>query len=402
MSQTKTKPQTKRRTPKANFITNQIAKGRTEKQATAMWKLSRMTATMKRREKNRKKWRAVNNGHSYKMRRDAAALGLRESCELRLAAAEAAIQKHFRLLGLPKQKIEWLGSPADAPRNGISVKWRKAEKAERAIIRSRRPRGLHIELESEIWELSGIRQLCEEENRQGRGMFTDFQNRRRRWRHRRRGSVNRRRSREFARIAPSDPVVALADVQPGALQPLLRAAEAGLWAFWPLARNKVVALARPRIRLEPTGSSWGATHRLHCAEGPAIIWPDGSKFFVWHGIPASEAVILHPDKITTADIEEQSNAELRRVLMERYGPERYMRETGAFEMHRDEFGILWGKAQFNTEALLMVQVVNSTPEPDATRKNYWLRVPPDMTTAKEAVAWTFRMDADEYQPAVET
>jgi hypothetical protein len=47
----------------------------------------------------------------------------------------------------------------------------------------------------------------------------------------------------------------------------------------------------------------------------------------------------------------------------------------------------------------MVQVTNVTPEPDGTRRTYWLRVPPDVRTARQAVAWTFDLDEGDYHPA---
>ena len=50
----------------------------------------------------------------------------------------------------------------------------------------------------------------------------------------------------------------------------------------------------------------------------------------------------------------------------------------------------------------MVEVINSSPEPDGEFKHYWLRVPPNITKAREAVAWTFGMSAAKYQPAIET
>jgi uncharacterized protein DUF6745 len=50
----------------------------------------------------------------------------------------------------------------------------------------------------------------------------------------------------------------------------------------------------------------------------------------------------------------------------------------------------------------MVEVRNSTPEPDGSHKRYWLRVPPEVHTAREAVAWTFGLSADSYQPVIET
>ena len=37
----------------------------------------------------------------------------------------------------------------------------------------------------------------------------------------------------------------------------------------------------------------------------------------------------------------------------------------------------------------------------STERQYYLRVPPTITSADEAVAWTFGMDAQEYQPEQE-
>ena len=51
---------------------------------------------------------------------------------------------------------------------------------------------------------------------------------------------------------------------------------------------------------------------------------------------------------------------------------------------------------------MAVRVINSTPEPDGSFKRYLLRVPPDITTAKAAVAWTFGKKPDEYLPGVQT
>jgi hypothetical protein len=51
----------------------------------------------------------------------------------------------------------------------------------------------------------------------------------------------------------------------------------------------------------------------------------------------------------------------------------------------------------------MVRVDNSTPEPDGSRKPYWLRVPPTVQSAREAVAWTFGVEhPEQYQPLRET
>ena len=82
--------------------------------------------------------------------------------------------------------------------------------------------------------------------------------------------------------------------------------------------------------------------------------------------------------------------------MERYGLPRFLTDSGAKLLHEDETGKLYRTEVPNDEPLVMVQVLNSTPEPDGQRKTYSLRVPPDMTKAREAVAWTFGMNADKY------
>ena len=58
-------------------------------------------------------------------------------------------------------------------------------------------------------------------------------------------------------------------------------------------------------------------------------------------------------------------------------------------IHSDELGDLYRADVPDDEPLVMVRVLNSTPEPDGTYKPYWLRVPPGMTRASDAVAWTF-------------
>ncbi|MCV0384784.1 MAG: hypothetical protein K5799_15285 [Erythrobacter sp.] len=57
---------------------------------------------------------------------------------------------------------------------------------------------------------------------------------------------------------------------------------------------------------------------------------------------------------------------------------------------------------FDDEDIVMVEVQNATPEPDGSRKTYFLRVPPTMSTARQAVAWTFGKEAREYAPERET
>jgi hypothetical protein len=71
-------------------------------------------------------------------------------------------------------------------------------------------------------------------------------------------------------------------------------------------------------------------------------------------------------------------------------------------LNTDEYGKLWRLDQRDDEAIVMVEVVNSTAEPDGSFRDYWLRVPPTIKTAREAAAWTFDIPAKDYAPAIQT
>jgi len=142
--------------------------------------------------------------------------------------------------------------------------------------------------------------------------------------------------------------------------------------------------------------------RLHSDAGPALEFDDGLKIFALRGVPVPANVVCEPHKLTAKRIESERNMEVRRVLIEVYGMGKYIRETEARIVERTENGVLYLKQQPGDEPIAIVQVKNSTPEPDGTFKEYFLRVPPSMRTVQEAIAWTFGMSAQEYKPAAET
>jgi hypothetical protein len=175
--------------------------------------------------------------------------------------------------------------------------------------------------------------------------------------------------------------------------PFVDAYEAGLWLFW-IREDDVIAVPRPSMLV--------VDDRLHCESGPAVAWPNGKRYWFWRGVQVPQRVVEQPASIAPKDIDNEFNLEVRRVMLERYGPDRYMRDAGAELTHEDDCGRLWRRPQADDEDLVMVEVVNSTPEPDGSFKNYWLRVPPDMRSAKEAVAWTFNVAAERYELEAET
>jgi hypothetical protein len=165
------------------------------------------------------------------------------------------------------------------------------------------------------------------------------------------------------------------------------ARNAGWW--WPY-ENAVVISERPvALHRDEAG-------RLHRVEGPALAYPDGFALYAWRGTPVPAGFLDELAGLTPSRIRDEKNAGLRRVMLEHYGYDRYLTESGAEPVHRDGTGALWRITLMDDEDVVLVEVVDPTPGPDGPHRTSWLRVPPTTRTAKEGVAWTFGPGEDAY------
>jgi hypothetical protein len=175
---------------------------------------------------------------------------------------------------------------------------------------------------------------------------------------------------------------------------------AGLWqlaasAGWLQPHENTCWLAeRPRIL---RGDAEG---RLHCASGPALQFGDGWSAWAWKGVEVPRWLIEQPERITLGAIDVEDNVQVRRCMIEIMTPARFVAVGGAVRIAEDETGILWRKIWLTYDAWAAVEVINATPEPDGTYKHYFLQVPPDMRTAREAVAWTYGLTPRTYSKLV--
>ncbi|WP_318209795.1 DUF6745 domain-containing protein [Streptomyces sp. SJL17-1] len=171
------------------------------------------------------------------------------------------------------------------------------------------------------------------------------------------------------------------------------AEHAGWW--WPYENVAVVCERPVELHRDEAG-------RLDRGDGPALAFADGFALYAWRGMTVPADFLAGLAGLTPERIREEENAELRRVMLEYYGYDRYLASSGARHQHRDETGVLWRIELADDEDVVMVEVVNSTPEPDGSHRTYWLRVPPATRTAREGVAWTFGLHPDVYEPLVQT
>lgn len=174
---------------------------------------------------------------------------------------------------------------------------------------------------------------------------------------------------------------------------------AGSELGWTLFFDEVCIVCRkPTVYFEVPNENIvaGTVSVLHRLDGPAVDYGKGDKSNVYAvgGVVVDAYVVDNPEKITVADIEKESNAEVRRVKIDQYGQSRYLQDSGAEVVSEDDFGTLYRKNLGDDEPLMMVKVVNSTQEPDGTFKDYFIRVDPNayggLKTARQAIASTWR------------
>lgn len=187
--------------------------------------------------------------------------------------------------------------------------------------------------------------------------------------------------------------------------------------FGPRAMHPSFVLVAER----PRYLRFDGADRRHSDTGPYVEWADGSCIFSWHGIEVPGRLVVSPETITIEEILNERNAEVRAVMMERFGWERFLVESKAVGENTDDFGTLYSVEMPGLdEPMRFVKVVNATPEPDGTYRDYVLPVDPQLRplpdalegeteygepqalTARNAVASTFGLRGEHYLPNVET
>lgn len=150
-----------------------------------------------------------------------------------------------------------------------------------------------------------------------------------------------------------------------------------------------------------TNNKYDDQFRFHSDYSPARINFSKCEYCI-HNVLVPAEVITSPKSITRKQILNEQNQEVKRVMMERYGFEKLLssgdvniidsKPAGAGEYRLLSFD----DPNLRGRAMVFVQVLCPS-----TGQKYILRVPPDMESVDEAVAWTFGFEKDEYRPILE-
>jgi hypothetical protein len=157
-------------------------------------------------------------------------------------------------------------------------------------------------------------------------------------------------------------------------------------------------------------------NRPHNDDGPFCQWRDGTALYSVHGIRVPAWVIEQPERLTVDAIHAETNEEVRRVMVERYGIARYVRDAQFDILDSDLDPLGLPRRLLRRAEVTVVELTNSTVDADGTRRKYFIPCHPELRpllsdsdlgepqklTALNAVASTYGLRGEEYVLSDET
>lgn len=152
-----------------------------------------------------------------------------------------------------------------------------------------------------------------------------------------------------------------------------RAQQSCCW-WWPYSEFVVVSNRPSKII--------SSNRQLHCEDGPGLQYRDGWSVWAIEGVRVTEQIVLRPETLTIPQIQKEDNAEVRRVMIQRYGASKYLEESGAEMVHVDQRTVKGGACR------MLVKDANNgkwlVVTDGSTGRTYHLPVPEAAMTCHEA------------------
>ena len=168
-----------------------------------------------------------------------------------------------------------------------------------------------------------------------------------------------------------------------------------------------------------------AEGRPHSMDGAAIGYANGFGVYCVHGLLVPEDWVLHPERLTPKQVDDEPNAERRSALLMLYGMGRYIADSkstlvdevpddcAGYDVKRPSdgriypYGLrgarLWRRTNAHGDVIQAVELKNSTVEIGGRRKTFFIGVSAKSSSVEEAVAWSYGFEtAAEYYPQAES
>ena len=92
---------------------------------------------------------------------------------------------------------------------------------------------------------------------------------------------------------------------------------------WTCVEDEVVYFSRKPVEIHMVDG------QLHNDNGPSILFADGFSVYSINGYRVTEKIVMRPEDITVKEIHSETNADIQTIMVDRFGWERYIQETGA-------------------------------------------------------------------------
>jgi hypothetical protein len=158
----------------------------------------------------------------------------------------------------------------------------------------------------------------------------------------------------------------------------------------------------PKLTHLPEGlqvTSWIALNDTTLTTLPESLWGVRVR---WHNVLVTEQIVFRPETLTAASVINEHNAEVRRIMLEQIGYDRFfeMANTTVMDQDRDPGG---ERRLLNVDLPGEEPLVCLSVSCPSTERGYLIRVPPSIATCHQAAAWIAGFDdPNEYHPAIET
>lgn len=158
----------------------------------------------------------------------------------------------------------------------------------------------------------------------------------------------------------------------------------GCWfVYW--TEETLYWVAKPALTFD-------TERRLHNAKGAALTCAVDDLYF-WHGVLVPASVILQPETITIEGIQQEQNAEVRRVLLTRFGGKDNFADGFGLYMLRSGARQVETRRHWETDYVLLEAQFDGQPykavkmECPSTKAGYVIAVPPEVSGLSEAMNW---------------
>lgn len=127
---------------------------------------------------------------------------------------------------------------------------------------------------------------------------------------------------------------------------------------------------------------------IHCDNAPAVEYADGMAIYAIDGVVVNEQIVMKPETITVEDIESEDNIEVRRIMIERFGIQKYLDATSAKIVDMDMIPVRTDIVDSPAMPRALIEDAKGQKHfvgtDGSTERVYYMNVESEVTTCAEA------------------